>query len=769
MKNRAGLVILLWVFGVRLAGAGPIPAGEEFSRDRALEHLRVLSETIGPRPLGTPQEKAALTYFAEKLAEVGCRIEWQPVSEAIGGPRAGGFNTKSFNVIGRLPGTSPREIVVGAHIDSSGPEIPGTNDDASGVATIIELARVSSLTPRDATLVFAAFCGEESGLVGSKSFVEQYPLENVALMLQLDMVSDDSPLLLFVDTRKSETPPWLVSASIDAFHSLGYRNIRYPTFFQNFNAPIGGAGSDHEPFLEKGIPAIGFVTDLNNPIHTPDDSLRYFQADGLERSGRLIQALLEKFDDGQPEEKSGHYVLVLIGERPLFVPLAGLKVVIILSLVAAIGALIRLFRIRKSQVDWEEDKKIRKSWPKLLILNLIIVGAMVSSLWLGQKLKGSRIPWYAHPGPYVLYAGLFFVLGIWLSLQLTRRWKLRRNSFFYFVRASIYLAVLTGLAWLAWGPRLAFLPAAGLLFISLAGLVPWSWLKGLLWLLAPFWIFRSLVYSEAADFIFRSAAVGLAALKTPALSLLFWTGLALFFVLWTMPFLLGFAAVQRSARGDLWGLKGFRRPMSLIPIGILIIGGALALRTVPAFQAPWEREVKVSARLDAQGRTAVEFSSYGNLEGIRAAVDGREVVPDGRRAFQKIEMPLQMDWLKEQVISRTEEKGGQTVAHVRFELDFDKPPFTVNLTLQSDRRFEVAGANVKYQTQKNRAAIRWAYSPGPQLMPEMDIRLAPGARLDAEIKATFLDAPVSVSCAARDTHITRRAEIVRRVRVLGGN
>jgi Zn-dependent M28 family amino/carboxypeptidase len=115
--------------------------------------------------------------------------------------------------------------LLGAHIDSAGPEIPGANDDVSGVAALIELARVYSQRPHYSTLVFVAFGGEESGLVGSRHFVEHYALDNVELMLQLDMTSNDSPLMIWVDTKEHQTPGWLVSASIDAFHSLGYHNI----------------------------------------------------------------------------------------------------------------------------------------------------------------------------------------------------------------------------------------------------------------------------------------------------------------------------------------------------------------------------------------------------------------------------------------------------------------------------------------------------------------------------------------------------------------
>jgi hypothetical protein len=766
MKKGSRWLVVWLSTASALAGVSPGWAADGFSREKALEHLRVLAETIGPRPLGTAQEKAALTYFADKLAEHGCQVEWQPVAGGMGLPGSSALNTKSFNVIGRLPGTTPREIIVGAHIDSASPETPGANDDGSGVATVIELARVLAQETHDATLVFVAFCGEEAGLIGSKSFVEHYPLGNVALMLQLDMVSNDSPLLLFVDTKKSQTPPWLVSASIEAFHSLGYRNIEYPVFFQSLNSAIDGASSDHAPFLEKGIPAIGFVTDISFPIHTPNDSLEYFEPAGLERSGRLILELMKKFDDGQPSEKVGQYMLVLIGERPFFVGFIWLKIFIIVAFGLGLAAFVRLYRTRKLNIDWEEDRKAKKSWPKFLAVNLVIIAVMFISLWTMQRVSGQRTPWYAHPGPYILYAFLFFILGVWLSLQLTRKWKLRKNAFFYFSRASVYLAILVGLAWLASGPRLAFFPAAGLLFLSLACLAPWSWLKGLFWVLAPFGVFRMLILSECDMFIFRTSALAFSALKTMALTFIFWTVLGLFFLLWTMPFLLGFAAVSRSARGDLWAMKPFRRLGALVPIGILAIGGAVYLRTLPAYDGPWEQEVTVVQKLDAENKTAVEFSSFGYLKGIKAAIAAQEIVLDERTAFKRIEMPLDMNWLKEQVTSQAEEKGTETIAHLKLQFDFEKPPLTVSLRIKSDRPLLVDKANMKYRHEKNRMTVRWAHTPGQSLVPEMDIRLPREARLEAEISATFLDVPVLVSCERKDIHFIQRAEIRRKVGIL---
>jgi hypothetical protein len=177
--------------------------------------------------------------------------------------------------------------------------------------------------------------------------------------------------------------------------------------------------------------------------------------------------------------------------------------------------------------------------------------------------------------------------------------------------------------------------------------------------------------------------------------------------------------------------------------------------------------VTITQKLDAENRTAVEFSSFGYLRGISAAIDGREQTLNQRQAVKRIEMPLEMDWLKERPAVDKEEKGGETLARVRLQLDFEKPPFAVSLRLKSGRAFRVERANVKYAHTKNRVVIRWSHNPGLNLAPELDIRLPKGAGLEAEVSATFLEGPARVAAEGKKTHFIQRAEIKRRVRVLG--
>jgi hypothetical protein len=734
-------------------------ADDDFSKEKAFEHVKYLANTIGPRPMGSPQEREALLYAAEKLTEYGCQVEWQFIKQS------NRFNTNSGNVFGRYPGLTEREIVIGAHIDSAGPEIPGANDDGSGIAVMLEVARVLCQQPHHSTLVFVAFGGEESGLVGSYHFVENYPLDNVALMLQLDMANDDSPLTIWMDTRQHQTPRWLVSESIDIFHSLGYRNIDYATHFQSFNNAMDGAGSDHQPFMKKGIPAIAFVSDITVPIHTRNDSVENFKIDGLERSGKLILELVKKFDKEQPKENKAHYMLFMLWERPIYINPGFIIGLIVLSIVIAVAALIV---VRKRRDGFAEDKKIKLSWPKLLIFIFIIVIMMFASEWFMQVLKGQRFSWYAHPGAHLLYAVPFVLLGIWLALQILWKWRLRKDVFFYLIRASIYFTVLIIGFWLLGDARLALYPASGLLLISIGCLVPWGWLKGLLWILSPYMMLR-LFIPEVYEFIYRSIGAGVfRAVRGTLLITAVSTGLILLIALFSMPFLLGFAAVYRSFSGDLFWLKRFRHKIALVPIGILIIGGAIYLYILPSYTTTWEQPVTINQKYDAEkNRTFIEFASSDYLKNIEATINGKVEKMNMWACTKEIDYPLDLNWLKVGYLCQPIEEGEEKIVNLNMMLEFERLPFTVSIELESDSTISIEECNVRYnQRGNNRVTMAWYSFPQGTLQPELKIRLPKDAALNAEVAVRFLETPVSISCKGENKHFVHRAVVTKKIDLL---
>jgi hypothetical protein len=192
------------------------------------------------------------------------------------------------NVVATLRGTqSPdRVYVISGHYDSmcSSPtdgecDAPGADDDASGVAAVLEAARVMAPHPFDATIVFMAVAGEEQGLVGSTYFAEQAKQKNmnVEAMLDNDIVGanpgKDRRIRVFSEgVPSNETPE-----QANTRRSVGGENDSASRQLARFIAETGAKyvknfgvwmiyrrdrylrGGDHIPFLERGFPAVRFT------------------------------------------------------------------------------------------------------------------------------------------------------------------------------------------------------------------------------------------------------------------------------------------------------------------------------------------------------------------------------------------------------------------------------------------------------------------------------------------------------------------------------
>ncbi|MES2745097.1 MAG: M28 family metallopeptidase [Bdellovibrionota bacterium] len=174
---------------------------------------------------------------------------------------------ESSNVIATLKGRSrPEDVyIIGAHYDSTSQKpsttAPGAEDNASGVAGLLSLARVFADHPPEATLIFIAFSGEEQGLYGSKAWLKNEWLKTgiqsqIKAVMIMDMIgySGDDEQDVLLETS-SLTKPLLAD-----IQSVNYD--RELIVSESFNY----WGSDHEPFLDNDVPAILFIE---------DDYLRY--------------------------------------------------------------------------------------------------------------------------------------------------------------------------------------------------------------------------------------------------------------------------------------------------------------------------------------------------------------------------------------------------------------------------------------------------------------------------------------------------------------
>lgn len=181
--------------------------------------------------------------------------------------------TKTCNVIGLLPGRHEvlknEYVVVGAHLDHVGSQcgeiyFPGANDNASGCAAVLEIARVlCSITPTpDRSVIFVLFSSEEQGLLGARHFVNTLPSNSIAhekviAMLNFDCIAHGDSIQL--GNGHSAPALWKLARSKDLEKRVVDRTW-------------SGGGADATPFFEAGIPALYFVsTNSYTYLHSTGD------------------------------------------------------------------------------------------------------------------------------------------------------------------------------------------------------------------------------------------------------------------------------------------------------------------------------------------------------------------------------------------------------------------------------------------------------------------------------------------------------------------
>lgn len=186
---------------------------------------------------------------------------------------------KSRNVLGCIEGEKKNEVVViGAHYDHMGKSegwiFNGADDNASGTVGVMTIARAiaaSGIKP-EKTIVFAAWSGEEKGLLGSNYFVKNIPDSvKVAVYLNYDMIArneDTDTLGNKAEMNYTEAYPGLKTLTEK---SITDYKIKLDLSFRSSKVP--GGGSDHAPFAAAGIPIYYFMAAMHPDYHLPSDEV----------------------------------------------------------------------------------------------------------------------------------------------------------------------------------------------------------------------------------------------------------------------------------------------------------------------------------------------------------------------------------------------------------------------------------------------------------------------------------------------------------------
>lgn len=731
-----------------------------FSADSAYAYIEHLTVTIGPRPMGSANEHAALQWAVEKFKSFGADTSYiMPVPEAKFPD--GAINTTSGVAVGVFPGKSDSIIVIGGHIDSAGPEIPGANDDASGTACMIELARVWSQRDRHYTLLFAAFGGEEGNLVGSKYFVDHYPeLYRVALMLQIDMSGIEEFQVPFIDVKTHQSPQWLVEDSYAIDRSLGYNSLEYPTNFFSINNSLGGAGSDHMPFQEKNIPAIDFTTGLNtSPIHAPGDKIDFISKPMLARSGRLVDGLMKKYDEqGIPPERTGNYMLWEAFGGRLFIPSWLISTTVGLALLLGVLAFIRS---RKQRMVIEKSERVKFSGTKLFLFMIVIAIFTQLGEAMMQLFKGVRFPWMVAFNQYLWFAAIWTVAGVWVVSQVTRKWRFSPDPYVYAKRALIILFIYTILLGLG-SSRLALYPGLTMIALSLAIFIPSPIIRIVAMILAPVSMFN-LMFMEVLPFGARSLAGSLKGIDSFLSAFLYSAFLTVLLLLWFLPSLYIFAYTWASTAPVFNFLKRLRHPAMGFVILLAIFGYGGYLFSFPAYNEKWRASLEVNAGYDLRsGENSLRLEGNEYFRNVNVSVDTLHRKYDERIHNEKLPVTVTAEWAE---LSGTGSvlPGARDTVVVNYQLTSSRPWYRANLQISADTlQISDVIANVKYRLNKSGLLFNWYYEPPESLRVEARFTIPSGAKLIRQMNAVYPEPPIPMQVTAELADVIYRTTVVYR-------
>jgi len=278
-----------------------------FSETRMLSDIEYLaSEHRQGRGLGTPELDDAADYIAQAFKKAGLQTVpdnegsylqvWsEPIEELK--------QTLTLkNVIGMIPGSNPRyvgqSVIVSAHYDHLGhgwPDVhagdqgkihPGADDNASGVAVLLELARtLGGRWQPERTVIFAAFTGEEVSRLGSIHYVKHsraYPVDKIFAVVNMDTVGriDEQGHTVFGTGSATQ---WV--------HIM--RGIGFVTGLKITSVAEDFGSSDQRSFIEQGIPAVHVFGTVHEDFHRPSDTIDKIIPSSLVKTATLLKEALD--------------------------------------------------------------------------------------------------------------------------------------------------------------------------------------------------------------------------------------------------------------------------------------------------------------------------------------------------------------------------------------------------------------------------------------------------------------------------------------------
>jgi Peptidase family M28 len=306
------------------------------------------------RSPGSPEAPGAIRWVSDRLTDLGFpRVETDRFRARI----AGRGQVELANVSAVRPGSSGDAIVVMAHRDNTG-ESPGADDNASGTAAMLEIARSFAAPaappspPRpNHTIVFLSTDGGGFGALGAERFVEHSSYrDRLVAVVNLDAIGGRGPPRLEIagDRPRSPAAGLVRTASLRVLEQTGAEPEHASAAAQLIDLAFPFSLYEQAPFVGHGVPALTLTTAGSRPPPAFSDSVERLDGGRLGGMGRSAHALLGSLDQ-EVELAQGTSSYVYLGERTI----RGWALILILgaALLPCLAVIVDLFaRLRRRRI-----------------------------------------------------------------------------------------------------------------------------------------------------------------------------------------------------------------------------------------------------------------------------------------------------------------------------------------------------------------------------------------------------------------------------------
>ena len=295
-----------------------VARAQSTQRERLSQHVYTLaSDSLRGRGAGSADAAKAASYIVNQFEEIGVEPYYK---EGFYQPFERSGNTYK-NIVGVIHGNDPvlkdEYIIIGAHYDHlgvrNGQVYNGADDNASGTATVIEMARIlkGHQNQLKRSVIVVAFDAEEIGLLGSYYLSEQLDLSKIKLMMSVDMVGW---------LHKGKTLRLQGAATIkDGKKVLEAEAKKMNLDIQaiNFETSVLGA-TDTQGFAKKNVPTLYVTTGLKSPYHKPEDDANLIDYQGMDRITNYLADVTECFANQPDLQSSGKIAEIHGGKKKVF-------------------------------------------------------------------------------------------------------------------------------------------------------------------------------------------------------------------------------------------------------------------------------------------------------------------------------------------------------------------------------------------------------------------------------------------------------------------